>query len=64
MKIFIRIDDTGGYPRGIVAHMIEAIQAYHFHLNYFYDANIFINLANRPFIGAKHDKEKGKSEAS
>lgn len=37
MKIYILIDDTGGYPEGIISHMVKAIKAFRFRLNYFYD---------------------------
>lgn len=41
MKIYIKIDDTGGYTeQGIIWHMLKAVKAFKFHLNYFYDANI------------------------
>lgn len=41
------IDDTGGYPEGIIQHMIKAVKAFKFHLNFLYDANIFKHLAHR-----------------
>jgi hypothetical protein len=47
MKIYIKIDDTGGYPKGIIQHMMKVIKAFKFQLNFFYDANIFKHLAHR-----------------
>jgi hypothetical protein len=46
MKIYINISDTGGYPKGVIPHMIKAIKAFRFHLNYFYDAHILKHLVN------------------
>lgn len=60
MKIFFKISDTGGYPEGIIPHMIKAIFAVRFHLNYFYDANLLINVVNGPQPWRKSDEEKSK----
>ena len=60
MKIYIKIDDTGGYPEGIIPHMVKAIIAFNFHLNYFYDAHIFVNLAYRSKFRRLPDKKEGK----
>lgn len=64
MKFFINISGTHGYPQGVIPNMIKNVNATHFHLNYFYDANILINLADRPIIGTKSHKEEGKSKTT
>lgn len=60
MKFFINISGTHGYPEGLINHMVQAVSAFHYHLNYFYDANIPINLVNGPLLRGKSYKEKGK----
>ena len=58
MKVYLKIADTGGYPEGVIPHMIHAIKAIHFQLNYFYDADILKCLANGPFFRNKSDQKK------
>ena len=47
MKLYIKIDDTGGYPTGLIMHMLERIKCFKYQLSYFYDADIFRRMANR-----------------
>lgn len=58
MKVFFKIDDTGGYPEGIIPHMVKAVSAFCFHLNYFYDAHLFVNVAGRTKPRGQSHKEK------
>jgi len=44
MKMLINISGTHGYPEGIIPHMVRAVRAFYYHLNYFYDANILKTL--------------------
>jgi len=44
MKMLINISGTHGYPEGIIPHMAQAVQAFYYHLNFFYDANILKTL--------------------
>jgi len=60
MKVLINISGTHGYPEGIVHHMVHTIKAFHYHLNYFYDANILIDMANRSKSRNKSDKKESK----
>jgi hypothetical protein len=61
MKIFINIFDTGGYPKdGVIKHMIQTVKAQYFHLRYFYDAHIFIDLVNGPQSWNKSYKKESK----
>ena len=58
MKIYFKISDTGGYSEGVIPHMIKNVSAFHFHLNYFYDENILVNLVNGPKPWRVINKEK------
>lgn len=60
MKIFFKISDTGGYPEGIIPHMIKAISAVRFHLNYFYDAYIFKYMVDRYQFRQQLNQKTGK----
>ena len=60
MKIYIKIDASGGYPGGIISHMIKAIKAFHFQINYFYDEDIFVSLAHGSFPWTISHEEKSK----
>ncbi len=60
MKMLINISGTHGYPEGIIPHMAQAVQAFYYHLNFFYDANILIDMANRQKSRNKSDKKESK----
>lgn len=60
MKMLINISGTHGYPEGIIPHMIRAVQAFYYHLNFFYDANILIDMANRQKSRNQPNKKESK----
>lgn len=46
MKIYIKIDGTGGYSKGIIPYMMRIVKTFKFQLNYFYDANLLEHMAD------------------